>query len=418
MIDWGTILDWLNLAARWSHLVFGITWIGTSFYFVWQDNVLEPAPEDPKRERIQGDAWLVHGGGFYHARKFRLAPPQLPEHLHWFKWEAYATWLSGISLLVLLYWAQAGVFLTTPGGPLAPWQAVCASAAILLFSWVIYELMCSFFEKDPITLAIVGVVFATALTYGLTQLFPGRAALLHIGAALGSIMAANVFAAIIPNQRKSVEALLRGETPDPKYGKLGKQRSVHNTYLTLPVLFMMISNHFPMIYQHRWNWLIVLALSVVGGLIRHVFVLRHTNRDRAWMLPATVIVGILVAVGAALTNGSAPAGPVHTAPIAMPESKPGTDDGSRPAAPFAEVQAIINTRCVFCHSEHPKMEGLEAPPKGVRFDTPELIKQWASSIQQQAVASQTMPLGNVTNMQPEERAILGRWIAEGATISP
>ncbi len=343
-MDWGTILDWLNLAARWSHLIFGIAWIGTSFYFVWQDNVLEPAPEDPNRERIQGDAWLVHGGGFYHARKFKLAPPQLPAHLHWFKWEAYATWISGISLLVVVYWAQAGVFLTSPGGPLAPWQAVCASAAVLLFSWVIYELLCSFFEKDAVTLAIIGVVLATAMTYGLTQLFPGRAALLHIGASLGSIMAANVFAVIIPNQRKSVEALIRGETPDPKYGKLGKQRSVHNTYLTLPVLFMMISNHFPMIYQHRWNWLIVLALSIVGGLVRHVFVLRHTHRDKSWMLPATVIIGILVAVAATLSSGSS-AGPVHTAPIAMPAGKPERMTAPAPPAPLPRCRPS-STRAV------------------------------------------------------------------------
>ncbi len=414
-MTWSLILDWLNLAARWSHLIFGIAWIGTSFYFVWQDNVLEPAPEDPRRERIQGDAWLVHGGGFYHARKFKLAPPQLPAHLHWFKWEAYATWLSGISLLVIVYWAQAGVFLTEPGGPLGPWQAIAASAGILLGSWVVYELLCSFLEKDAITLAVVGVVLATAMTFGLTHLFPGRAALLHIGAALGSIMAANVFAVIIPNQRKSVEALIRGETPDPKYGKLGKQRSVHNTYLTLPVLFMMISNHFPMIYQHRWNWLIVLALSIVGGLIRHVFVLRHTHRDRAWMLPATVAVGILIAV--ATTLGPAPAA-THTEPVAVPAAAAGGDDGSRPAAPFAEVQAIIGTRCLFCHAAKPKMAGLDAPPKGVQLDTPEGIKQWAGAIQQQAVATETMPLGNVTNMQPEERTILGRWIKDGATISP
>ena len=224
--------------------------------------------------------------------------PQLPAHLHWFKWEAYATWLSGISLLVIVYWAQAGIFLAEPGGLLAPWQAVAASAGVLLGSWVVYELLCSFFERDAVTLAIVGVVLATGLAFGLTHLFPGRAALLHVGASLGSIMAANVFAVIIPNQRKAVEALIRGEVPDPKYGKLGKQRSVHNTYLTLPVLFLMISNHFPMVYQHRWNWLIVLALAIVGGLVRHIFVLRHTHRDSAWMLPAAAAIGVVIAIGA------------------------------------------------------------------------------------------------------------------------
>lgn len=414
-MDLSVVLDWLNLFVRWSHLIVGIAWIGTSFYFVWQDNVLEPAPEDPKRERIQGDAWLVHGGGFYHARKFKLAPPSLPEHLHWFKWEAYATWITGVSLLVIVYWAQAGAFLTEPGGPLSPWQAVAASAAVILGSWLVYELLCSSpLAKSPALLALVGVIGATGLAYGLTQLFPGRAALLHIGAALGSIMATNVFAVIIPNQRKSVAALIKGEVPDPKYGKLGKQRSVHNTYLTLPVLFMMISNHFPMVYQHRWNWLIVLALAVVGGLVRHIFIMRHTHRDKAWMLPAAGIAAILIAVATALSPATASK---PAAQVAAP-AQAGEDDGSRPAAPFAVVQAIVNTRCVFCHAAKPKFGGLDAPPKGVQLDQPELIKQWAAAIQQQAVVSQTMPLGNVTNMQPEERAILGRWIADGAQLAP
>jgi uncharacterized membrane protein len=415
MMDWSPVLDWLNLFVRWSHLIFGIAWIGTSFYFVWQDNVLEPAPEDPGRERIQGDAWLVHGGGFYHARKFKLAPPALPDHLHWFKWEAYATWISGVSLLVIVYWAQAGAFLVEPGSALTPWTAIAASAAVLIGSWVVYELICgSPLARNPLQLAVVGVALATILAYGLTHLFPGRAALLHIGAALGSIMATNVFAVIIPNQRKAVNALIKGEIPDPKYGKLAKQRSVHNTYLTLPVLFMMISNHFPMIYQHRWNWLIVLGLSAIGGLIRHIFVLRHTHRDRAWMMPAAVIAGIVVAIAATLAPSTAAVSPV--APMAANPS--GEDDGTRPAAPFPVVQAIINQRCVFCHASKPKFAGLDAPPKGVRLDEPALIKQWAAAIQQQAVTTPTMPLGNVTNMQPEERAILGKWIADGAPISP
>jgi len=396
------------------HFVFGIVWIGTSFYFVWQDNVLEPAPEDPGRARIQGDAWLVHGGGFYQARKFKLAPPALPEHLHWFKWEAYATWLTGISLLVIVYWAQASSFLVQPGGGMAPWQGIAASAAVLIASWVVYELLCnSRLQRNPALLAAVGVVLATAMAYGLTRLFPGRTALLHIGASLGTIMAANVFAVIIPSQRKSVEALLKGEVPDPKYAAIGKQRSVHNTYLTLPVLFMMISGHFPMIYQHRWNWLIVLGLSVIGGLVRHVFILRHTNRARAWMLPAAGIAGIAIAIATALVPSTA----TSSAPAAASAAPAGGDDGSRPAVPFAVVQAIVDQRCVFCHAAKPKFGGLDAPPKGVRLDRPELVKQWAASIQQQAVVSQTMPLGNLTNMQPEERVLLGRWIADGARTS-
>lgn len=412
---WSLVLDWLNLVARWSHLIFGIAWIGTSFYFVWQDDVLEPVPEDPARKRIAGDVWLVHGGGFYQARKFKLAPPHLPEHLHWFKWEAYATWISGISLLVIVYYLQAGAFMVSPGGGMAPWQAVSAGIAIIIASWVIYELLChSALAKRPWLLGAVGVVVAVIMAYGLTHLFPGRAALIHIGASLGTIMAANVFAVIIPNQRKAVDALLKGETPDPRYGAIGKQRSVHNTYLTLPVIFMMISNHFPMIYDNRFNWLIVLGLAVIGALVRHVFVLRHTGRARAWMMPAAGIATIALAIAATLVPTSAATPPAATAKAAGGAA--GEDDGTRPDVPFAEVEAIINTRCTFCHAAHPKFGGLDAPPKGVELDAPEHIKRWATSIQQQAVTTQTMPLGNITNMQPEERAILGRWIAAGADI--
>lgn len=412
-MDLSAAIDWLNLFARWIHLIVGITWIGTSFYFVWQDDVLEPVPEDPNRERIQGDVWMVHGGGFYQARKFMKAPPAMPKHLHWFKWEAYATWISGISLLVIVYWSQSSAFLVLPGMGWTPWEGVLASAAILIGSWVLYELLCaSALANNPPLLGAVGILAATAMTYGMTHIFPGRTALLHIGASLGTIMAANVFYRIIPNQQKAVDAILRGEAPDPKYGKLGKLRSVHNTYLTLPVLFMMISNHFPMVYQSRWNWLIVLGLSAIGALVRHVFIMRHKHRDKAWMLPLAGAACIAVAIAVSL----APTAP----PAAVPAAKEaaGEDDGTRPNVPFAVVQAIVNQRCVFCHAEKPKFGGLDAPPKGVRLDDPAFIKQWATSIQQQAVAAQNMPLGNVTNMQPEERALLGRWIADGAQVNP
>ncbi len=416
-MEWAAALDWLNLVGRWIHVLVGIAWIGTSFYFVWQDGVLEPAPEDPRRERIQGDVWLVHGGGFYQARKFLLAPPSMPKHLHWFKWEAYATWISGISMLVIVYWAQADAFLVKPGSGIGAVQAIAASAAVILASWVAYELICSSpLKQSPPLLGAVGVLLATAMAFGLAQLFPGRAALIHLGAALGTIMAANVFAVIIPNQQKSVAALLKGETPDPRWGAIGKQRSVHNTYLTLPVLFLMLSNHYPMVYQSRWNWLIVLGLSAIGAGVRHVFVLRHTHRDRPWMLPGAIAAMIALAVAATLAPAAGPpAGAAKRPPLARAANGP--DDGTRPDIPFALVNAIVQQRCVLCHAEKPKFAGIDAAPKGVRLDSPEGIQQWASAIQQQAVATPTMPLGNITNMQPEERAILGRWIAGGADVT-
>ncbi len=404
----GFDIEWLRLAARWIHLIVGVAWIGASFYFVWQDDSLEPTPEDPDRKRLQGEVWMVHGGGFYNARKYKVAPPNLPEKLHWFKWEAYSTWLSGVALLILVYYLGADIYMLPPDSPLSPLAAVGIGVGTLGGSWVIYDLMCRspLGRSDGVLAAAVAVLVAL-LAYGLTQVLSGRAAFIHVGAAIGTIMVSNVFFTIIPNQRKMVAQMLRGEVPDPALGRTGKQRSVHNTYFTLPVLFLMISNHYAMVTGHPWNWVLLLAISALGAGVRQVFVLRHTGRARAWMLPlaGACFAGLVVAATTTRDDGQASASTAVSG---------ADDEAEEPSAvPFAAVQAIIQARCVACHAARPTFEGFDAPPKEVALETPEQIRQWADKIGQQAVHTRTMPLGNVTAMNSEERALLGLWLRTG-----
>ncbi len=400
----GNDLEWLRLIARWIHLIVGISWIGASFYFVWQDNSLEPVPEDPEQKRLQGDVWMVHGGGFYNARKYKVAPTNLPENLHWFKWEAYSTWLSGISLLILVYYLAAGIYMLPPGSTFSPLAAVGIGVGSLVGSWVVYDLMCrSPLGRDDRLLAVAVTVLIAVLAYGLCHLLSGRAAFLHVGAAMGTIMVANVFVVIIPNQRRTVDQMLRGETPDPRYGRAGKQRSVHNTYFTLPVLFLMISNHYPVVTGHPWNWAVLLALTALGAAVRQVFVLRHTGQAQAWMLPAAGI-ALAVIVSVAAVNGTADTASAPTT------SQASVQDGDGEVVPIAVVQAIVQARCVACHAAKPSYDGFSAPPNDVKLETADEIRRWAALIDRQAVRTQTMPLGNVTNMQTEERALLGAWL--------
>jgi len=275
------ISDWLNLLVRWLHMIAGIAWIGSSFYFVWLDNHLQPPKQEADRDRgVGGELWSVHGGGFYHAQKYRVAPAVLPETLHWFKWEAYTTWLSGIFLTALIYWYGAGIYLIDPTvADLSPWQAVTIAVGFIGGGWVIYDLLCkSALARDARLFGLVLLLGCSLLAWGLCQLFSGRGAYLHFGAVLGTIMVANVFFVIIPGQRRMVAAAGRGEAPDPEHGIRGKQRSVHNTYFTLPVLFTMISNHFAMTYNHPYNWAILVAISLAGALVRVYFVARHSGR--------------------------------------------------------------------------------------------------------------------------------------------
>lgn len=382
-------VDWLNLLARWVHFITGVAWIGASFYFIWLDNHLED-PRDPADTKVGvgGEVWSVHGGGFYHAQKYKAAPPFIPETLHWFKWEAYSTWLSGMFLLVLVYWYGAQVYLIDPTvAELSPLTAVGIAAGIIVAGWVIYDLLCKSklggYER---VFAVVLFVLVSILAWGLCELFSGRGAYIHFGAVLGTIMVANVFFVIIPGQRRMVQAAARGEAPEPADGIRAKQRSVHNTYFTLPVLFVMTSNHYAMTYGHEYNWTILIAISLAGALIRIYFVARHAGKASPVPL---VIAAILLAGVAALIAPRATAAP-------------------REAVAFDDVRVVVEHRCTTCHSAQPTHPAFPAAPGGVVLDTDAQIIAEALRIQQQ-VSTGIMPIGNLTQMTDEERAIIDSW---------
>ncbi len=383
-------VDWLNLLVRWLHFITGVAWIGASFYFIWLDNHLED-PRDPEDTRVGvgGEVWSVHGGGFYHAQKYKGAPPFIPETLHWFKWEAYSTWLSGMALLALVYWYGAQVYLIDPSvAQLSPAAAVGLAAGIIVLGWVVYDLLC----KSPLgnnerLFAVVLFVLVSFLAWGLCELFSGRGAYIHFGAVLGTIMVANVFFVIIPGQKRMVAAAGRGEAPDPRDGVRAKQRSVHNTYFTLPVLFVMTSNHYAMTYNHEFNWAILIAISLAGALIRIYFVARHSGKASPVPLIAA---GLLLAGVAAMIapRASAAAGE---------------------AVAFEDVQAVIAHRCTNCHAVQPAHPAFPAAPGGVVLETGEQILAEAQRIHQQTVLTRVMPIGNLTNITEEERELIDRW---------
>ncbi len=392
-------LEWLTLLVRWLHLVAAIAWIGTSFYFIALDYALV-SPRDARdlARGVGGEAWEIHGGGFYRVEKFTLAPAELPERLHWFKWEAYTTWLSGFGLLVLLYYLRADAYLIDRQvADLAPWQAVAISLGLLLGGWLVYDWLCRRLGHRPWVLAGLLALLVVAVAWGSSHWFSGRAVYLQVGAMLGTWMAANVFFVIIPGQREMVAAKLAGREPDPRYGWAGKQRSVHNNYLTLPVLFAMMSNHFPLTYSHPHGWLVLVALMGIAAWFRHFFNLRHQGRT-VWAIPASSAAALtLLALWMAPLDRLRP-------PMAS----------TAPAVEFTTVQRIVQQRCVTCHSAQPSYPGFPAAPKGVVFDTPEQIRAQAAAIYQQAVQTQVMPLGNLTQMTPAERAQLADWYTHGA----
>lgn len=392
------VFDWLNLLVRWLHVLTAIAWIGASFYFVWLDNHLEP-PTDPQltEKGISGELWAVHGGGFYNAHKYRIAPAQLPPTLHWFKWEAYWTWISGFTLLCLIYYANAGIYLVDRNvAAIGSTTAIAIGIGTLVAGWIVYDRLCeSPLAQHERAFSAVLALLLTATAYGLCHVFSGRGAYLHFGALLGTIMVANVLFVIIPGQRELVRAKQEGRVPDAIHGIRGKQRSVHNTYFTLPVLFVMISNHYAMTYGHAWNWLVLMAISFAGALIRTYFVARHKGRANPWPLAAGVL--LLAAVA-----------------VAIAPHAPGSDAArTTPAAEFAAVQAIVKSRCTPCHAAAPTQAGFNAPPKGVIFETADQIGSQAALINQQ-VATRVMPLANLTHMTDAERATVGAWFAHGA----
>ena len=395
------LIDWLSLAARWLHLITGIAWIGASFYFVWLDNHLLP-PRDPKDSArgIGGEVWSVHGGGFYQAQKFKVAPAFLPEPLHWFKWEAYWTWMSGTFLLALIYWYGAEIYLIDPTvAALSKPVAIAIGVGTIVLGWLVYDVLCkSRLGQNDRLLGVAVCLFTVLVAYGLCQVFSGRGAFIHYGAMLGTIMVANVFFVIMPGQRELVSATEAGRSPDPTPGLKAKQRSVHNTYFTLPVLFVMISNHYAMTYGHAYNWLILLAISLIGALIRVYFVARHKGPASPWPLLAAAL--LTLALVAAL------------APRTTPDT--GQDTGSTSVS-FSQVQQIVTQRCTVCHATHPSQPGFTAPPKGVVFDTPQDITGQALTIHQQTVVSKAMPIGNLSGMSDAERALIDQWFQAGAT---
>jgi uncharacterized membrane protein len=388
--------EWLQFLARWLHVVAGIAWIGASFYFIALDNHLR-APRDPKdAERgVGGEAWEIHGGGFYQVLKYRLAPPTLPEPLYWFKWEAYTTWLSGFALMVVLYYFNPDTYLIDRSvADLSHAAAIGISIAGLVLSWVVYDLLCRM-ARSELVLAALLLGLTTLAAWGASELFSGRAEYVQVGSMLGTMMAGNVFFVIIPAHWDLIRAKEAGREPDPAPALRAKQRSVHNNYLTLPVVFAMLSNHFPATYGHTWSWLILVALMTIGAWIRHFFNLRHAGRT-VWWIPVTAALGI-AAVAVAI----------------RPDDGSGSATGAA-AVPFARAQAIVKARCVPCHSSHPTK--VDSAPLGIVFDTPEQIRGQASLIERVAVSSKTMPLGNATGMTQAERDELGAWISRGAKI--
>ncbi len=387
----------LSAVLRWLHVIAGIAWIGSSFYFIHLDLSLKKRADLP--EGVKGDAWQVHGGGFYQMIKFLVAPAKLPDELTWFKWEAYTTWLSGFMLLVLVYYLNADLFLIDKSVlPMTATQAAFIAFISLAAAWAAYEGLCrSPLGKHEVALALVGYVFLVGLTYAFTHVFSGRGAFTQIGALIGTIMVANVFVVIIPYQKKIIAAMISAKEPNPYWGAIGKQRSVHNNYLTLPVVFLMLSNHYPLFFATRFNWLIVAIVLLIGPVIRHFFNSRHEGKGSPWWTWGVAAAGMLAI---AWLSGARPSG---------------TKTGNLSATPkFAEVQDIVISRCSMCHAAQPVWAGIASAPGGVRLDDPDEIKLHARLIGIYAVRSHAMPPGNITEISPDDRQILGAWLAAGA----
>jgi uncharacterized membrane protein len=387
--------DWLNLLLRWLHVIAAMAWIGASFYFVLLDQSLrEPKSRDDIRDGVGGELWEVHGGGFYHVKKYKVAPPVLPDHLAWFKWEAYTTWLSGFALMVVLYYFNASAYLIDPSvADLSSWEAVGISIALLVAAWVVYDVLCRLLVDHGAVLWTLILVLTTIAAWGCIQLFQPRAAFLQVGAMLGTIMAGNVFFNIIPAHWELINAKKAGREPDPTPGIVAKQRSVHNNYLTLPVLFTMLAGHFAFAYGATRAWLVLILIMLLGVLARVFFNLRHQGRT-IWALP--VLGGVAVILLA----------------IAIKPEDSGGAGGA--AVSFAQVAPIVEQRCAPCHSESPTEPGFSSPPAGLVLETPEQIAARAQDIKS-VVATKAMPLGNLTNMTDDERALVVAWVTQGAS---
>jgi len=392
------LLDWANLLLRWLHVITAIAWVGSSFYFVWLDNhLIKPKSPDLLEKGVDGALWAVHGGGFYNPQKYMLAPKKIHTELHWFYWESYSTWLSGFGLFTVLYLWNAGTFLVDKS--VFAWTPLAAGAAALGFLaafWLVYDLICRTLGQRENGDAIVGVAVAVtivAASWAACQLFAGRAAFLLVGAMIATSMSANVFFWIIPGQRKVVASMMAGQPVDPVHGRRGKQRSVHNTYFTLPVLIAMLSNHYGWLYQGRWNWLVLVLMMTAGALIRHFFVARHKSHVKGVQPPwGYAAAGTALILALVVWLAPAPSAAV---------------DAQAPAVTLAQVKTVVDQRCVLCHNT-------QVNQKNVMLHTPDLIKHHALQIYQQATVLKLMPLNNATQITEEERALIRRWYEAGA----
>ncbi|MEM9011021.1 MAG: urate hydroxylase PuuD [Pseudomonadota bacterium] len=403
MYDFAVLWDWIGFAVRWLHVITAIAWIGSSFYFIALDLGLRKGSDLPAG--VLGDEWQVHGGGFYHIQKYSVAPAHMPEHLTWFKWESYATWLSGAALLMIVYWVGGELYLLDPSkADLALWQGVAISAGSLTIGWLVYDRLCkSALGERPTELMLLLFALLVAMSWGYNEVFTGRAALLHLGAFTATIMTANVFLIIIPNQRIVVDDLKNGRAPDPRYGKIAKLRSTHNNYLTLPVIFLMLSNHYPLAFATEYNWIIAALVFLMGVTIRHYFNTMHARAGKpSWTWAVTAVLFILIAW-------------LSTAPMRESyeeaEARILSPMEARFAAAtgFAEAETIVLGHCSMCHAREPSWQGMHWPPKGVVLETTADIARHAEAIYLQAGLSHAMPPPNAFPMAEEDRALLVAW---------
>ncbi len=400
-MDTAILEAWLEFAVRWVHVITGIAWIGSSFYFIALDLGLRKSND--RRKDVHGEEWQVHGGGFYHIQKYLVAPDRLPEQLIWFKWESYSTWLSGFTMLILVYYMGAELYLVDPNVMDMPiWQAILISLASLAFGWIIYDLICkSKFGDNNTRLMVLLYIILVAMAWGYTQVFTGRAALLHLGAFTASIMTGNVFFIIMPNQRVVVADLRAGRTPDPKYGKIAKQRSTHNNYLTLPVIFLMLSNHYPLAFASQYNWLIASLVFLMGVTIRHYFNTRHANKGNpVWTWGATAVLFLVIVWLSSLT---APTAETDNAAMNPAIQKFVQAEG------FQDAYDIVSGNCTMCHADEPSYDGITFAPKGVHLETEAQVAFAAKRIYLQAGVTDAMPPPSASYLEPEDRAVLVTW---------
>ncbi len=398
----GIIMEWGGLLLRWLHIIAAIAWIGSSFYFMHIDAALKNTPEFPPGKG--GELWEVHGGGFYHVQKYLVAPEKLPDELIWHKWEAYTTWISGFFLLVWIYYLSADVYLIDPSIRVisAPVAAAIGIGALVV-GWAVYDMLCRSLDDRPVALAIAAFAFIVGMAFLFQQIFSARGAFIHTGALMATMMAGNVLMIIIPNQRKVIASLIAGEKPDPKYGKIGKVRSTHNNYLTLPVIFLMMSGHYPLTYSSPWAFVVVGLILISGGAVRHFYNMRHLGHGNMWWLWLLAAGALFAAIAITI-----PASPVVRDRMGMAELPAPVSKIALPAAP-QEVVEVVTSRCSMCHAAFPVWPGLAISPKGVLLDTPEHIQRWKHEVQIQAGLTRAMPPNNLTEMTDAERAIIRAW---------